>query len=110
LGLLSIHPGANKPSSFQLTVNKEFDQFMFVARLAETERLIAENNNENGEVFLYVYGDGQLIEKRYLNWHNQELFSIDISKYNELKIEVDKGKYEDFVDRVELLDVVCKRL
>jgi hypothetical protein len=110
LGLLSIHPGANKPSSFQLTVNKEFDQFMFVARLAETERLIAENNNENGEVFLYVYGDGQLIEKRYLNWHNQELFSIDISKYNELKIEVDKGKYEDFVDRVELLDFVFKRL
>nr|CAJ31055.1 putative ATP-binding protein [Paenibacillus jamilae] len=46
---------------------------------------------EAAEVYLTILGDGKQMKKEYITINNPEVFDVDISQYQKVVIQVDKG-------------------
>ncbi|MFB5763871.1 NPCBM/NEW2 domain-containing protein [Paenibacillus medicaginis] len=103
-----LHPGEaddNESISYiEINAEKAFKKLSFTAAMGTTDQNIAPVEGV-AEVYVSVLGDGTLIDKKYITINHPHSFNVDIAKYKNVKVQVDKGKYSNNTDTTELTNV-----
>ncbi len=105
-GHLIIIPGNERPSeiSFSLDSTKNYTM-SFNAGFANKEDILRNCDPENdAEVFLTIYTDDNVYDQSYLTHRKDSVYRISVSGIHGIKIQVDKGKNEDWCDWFQLND------
>jgi|GEM_PF-4805320 len=101
---LIIMPGSESPSeiSFDLDGTKTYN-VGFNASFRNKSEIISNCNSESdGEVYLNVFLDNQLLSKSYLTHKKDSVFEFVVKNAKEIRFNVDKGKNKNWCDYFQL--------
>lgn len=104
---LIIMPGSDSPSevSFDLDSLKTYN-IRFNASFRNKSEIMENCNPENdGEIYLNVYLDDQLLNKSYLTHRKDSVFEFNIKHTKEIRFNVDKGKNKNWCDYFQLSEL-----
>jgi hypothetical protein len=105
---ITIHPGgtndAQSVSYLEVDSQKSLKRLSFTASMETIDKDIA-RIPEAAEVYLTILGDGKQMKKEYITINNPEVFDVDISQYQKVVIQVDKGEFSNNNDTTQISNI-----
>lgn len=95
-----MHPGVDRNSEFEFDLDSlKTYKINFKATFRDKENITKNCNPESdGEAFLYLYKNDNLLSKSYITHKKDTIINMEITNAKSFKIMVDKGMNQDWCD------------